>query len=99
MDGNTESNIPIKEIIFNDKKYSITKKVLAIFFLVLLFYSRVTQNDDLGFALAFTCTIIGIIYFISRIYFYNEKKKIKDVIFLIIFVALLLWGVYTFYNL
>ncbi|NYF23666.1 hypothetical protein [Sporosarcina sp. JAI121] len=99
MDGDSESNIPIKEIIFNSRKYSKIKKALAIFYLALLFYFQVKQNVVLGFTLAFTGIIIGIVYYINKIYFYNEKKKNKDFITLIMFVVLLIWGVYTFYNL
>ena len=98
MDGDTERNIRIKETIFNEKKYSKTKKALTIFYLVLLFYSQVKQNEVLGFSLTFSVIIVGIIYFISKIYFYNEKKKTKDILLLIMFVALLVWGVYTFYT-
>ncbi|KAA0944268.1 hypothetical protein FQ087_19335 [Sporosarcina sp. ANT_H38] len=97
MDGDTERNVRLKEIIFNEKKYSKTKKALTIFYLVLLFYSQVKQNEVLGFSLTFSVIIVGIIYLISKIYFYNEKKKNKDILLLILFVALLLWGVYTFY--
>ena len=95
-----KNNTLIKEIIFNDRKYSMTKKVLAIFYIALLFYSQfINNNKNLNFTLLFIGTIAAIIYFIFKINFYNKRRKSKDILFLIIFVTLLFFGIYTFYTL
>ncbi|ALX48567.1 hypothetical protein [Lentibacillus amyloliquefaciens] len=95
MDENKPS---LKEAIFNDRKYSITKRAGVIIFIILLPIIQLI-NDSFGFALVLTATITGIIYFISKLYFYNTTIIVKDIIFLIIFVALLFWGIYIFYTL
>lgn len=93
-----ESRVPIKEIIFNEKQYSKTKRSLAIFYMVLLAYFQATQNYIIGGALAAAGIIGGISYIVSKIYFYNEKKKVMDIVFLIVYLGLLIWGIYILYT-
>lgn len=99
MYGDIENHVSIKEIIFNEKQYSKTKKSLAIFYMVLLAYFQATQNYIIGGAFAAIGVIGGLIYIVSKIYFYNEKKKIKDIVFLTVFLGLLIWGIYILYTL
>ncbi|MGY0694978.1 hypothetical protein ACW2QC_19800 [Virgibacillus sp. FSP13] len=98
MDNNTEKNSPVIEVIFNEKKYSITKNIIALFYIALISYSQFTNKDVFGFTLVFIVTIVGNIYFICKLSFYNTNREIKDIVLLIIFVILLFWGIYTFYT-
>lgn len=95
MSKDIESHIRIKEIIFNEKQYSKTKKSLAIFYIVVLAYFRVAENHNIISGTWIAIGIIGgIIYTVSKIIFYNEGKKIKDILLLILLFGLLIWGVY-----
>ncbi|MCM3743334.1 hypothetical protein M3193_04210 [Sporosarcina luteola] len=95
MSRDIESHVPIKEIIFNERQYSKTKKSLAMFYIVLLAYFRATQNYILGGTWVAIGVIDGIIYIVSKLFFYNESKKIRDIVFLIVLFGLLIWGIYT----
>ncbi|PIC57050.1 hypothetical protein CSV80_11320 [Sporosarcina sp. P12(2017)] len=93
------NHVAIKEIIFNGKQYSKTKKTLGIFYITLLAYFQATQNYIIGGTLAAIGIIGGIIYIVSKIYIYNEQKNIIDIMFLIIYCVLLVWGIYIIYTL
>ncbi|WP_041823163.1 hypothetical protein [Alkalihalophilus pseudofirmus] len=93
-------NVQLKDVIFNDSKYSKTKKVLAIMFITFVFLLQVNGTDKMiGFIFVFTGTVIGVTYSVCKLLFYNTKRYIKDIVFLIIFVCLFVWGIITFFNL
>lgn len=99
MCKDTEGHLRTTEVIFNHRKYSNTKRTLGFIYTALLAYFQFKQNYVFGGILVFTGIILGLIYFISKIYFYNEENHTEDIIYLATFLALLLWGIYTFYNL
>ncbi len=93
-------NVQLKDVIFNNSKYSKTKKVFGIIFIIFVFLLQVSGTDKMiGFIVVFTGTVIGVIYSVCKLLFYNTKRNNKDIVFLIIFVCLFGWGIITFFNL
>ncbi|WP_062047403.1 hypothetical protein [Bacillus sp. JCM 19034] len=93
-------NGQLKDVIFNDSKYAKTKKILAILFTTFVFLIQVNGTDKMiGFIVVFTVTVLGVIYSVCKLLFYNTKRNIKDIVFLIIFICLFVWGIITFFDL
>ncbi|WP_158738057.1 hypothetical protein [Alteribacillus sp. YIM 98480] len=91
-----KEDVSLKEVLFNKNKYSKTKTVLVIFFILLIWYFQVLEvNEWIGNISVLIPVIAGIIYFICKHSFYNTQRNIKDIVFLLVFIGLLFWGVYT----
>ncbi len=94
-----EENVQLKDKIFNDSSYVKTKQTLGILFITLVFLLQVSGTDKkVVLIVVFTVTVLGVIYFLCKLFFYNTKRTIKDIVFLILFVSLFVGGIYTFLN-
>ena len=94
-----KKNIKIKNAIFNDHVYSKTKKTLTISFIIFVFLLRVYAVEKIiGFTIVIALSTLFVIYYLVKIFFYNTKRSIKDIILLIIFFLLSVYGVYTIYS-
>ena len=95
-----EESAKLKNIIFNETKYPKTKKIAVLIFIISLFLFQVSGADEMiGLAIVFTTTIMFIIYYGSKLLFYNTERNTKDIVYLTLFFGLLVWGLITFLNL
>lgn len=94
-----KENIKLKDIIFDDTVYPTAKRISAVIFIITVFLLRIIDADKV-IGLTITSTISGlfVVYFICKLLFYNTKRSIKDIIFLIIFILLFIWGLMTYFN-
>jgi hypothetical protein len=87
----------IKDFVFNKEKYSGTKKAITIFFIVLFwFLNSFTKNKLDDFIIILMMAITGFVYFISKMFLYNKKINIRDILYSIIFLGLFFGIVYKY---
>ncbi|SFE58828.1 hypothetical protein [Alteribacillus iranensis] len=93
-----EKRVSWKEIIFEDRKYSITKKALVLLFVLTTWLVQMSEMKEwIGITLVFSATVLGVIYSISKLFLYPAAKRYKDILLVIAFIGLFCWGLFTFY--
>ena len=82
-----EEKTSIKELVFNERSYSRTKKILGFLVVVLLI---LTTKEKVENALVLLVTLTGSIFYLCKLSVYKTKRSKKDIILLIIYVSLLI---------
>jgi len=104
MEGDSLNNkATLYEFLFNKDKYTGTKKILSLLFIILATIFRLYGPPKLISELMIEVIIILFLsFFIAKIFFYNKKKQLKtsmmDKILIFCFILLVVFNTLSMLN-